>query len=78
MVEIEADAVLDAFGVLCPVPIIMTAKKIKELEVGQVLEVLSTDPGIREDMPAWCRQTGHQYLGLVEGEGEYRVYVRKR
>ena len=73
----KADATLDTFGLLCPMPIIKTAQKMKELKVGQVLEVLATDPGIKEDMPAWCRATGNEYLGLEEERGEYRVYIRK-
>ncbi len=73
----HADEVLDCYGLLCPMPIIQTAKKIKELEVGQVLEVVSTDAGIKEDMPAWCRQTGQEYLGLEEDGEVFRVYVKK-
>lgn len=73
----QADEVLDCYGLLCPMPIIQTAKKIKELEVGQVLEVVSTDAGIKEDMPAWCRQTGQEYLGLEEDGEVYKVYVKK-
>ncbi|NOR12923.1 MAG: sulfurtransferase TusA family protein [Candidatus Aminicenantes bacterium] len=73
----QADKVLDCYGLLCPMPIIQTAKKIKELEVGQVLEVVSTDAGIKEDMPAWCRQTGQEYLGLEEDGEVYKVYVKK-
>jgi len=77
MGTMKADATIDCFGLLCPVPIIQTVKKMKELAVGQVLEVTATDPGIREDMPAWCRTTGHEFLGIEE-EGELvRVYVRK-
>ena len=73
----EADAKLDCYGLLCPMPIIQTAKKIKEMNVGEVLEVISTDKGIKEDMPAWCRQTGQEYIGLEE-EGEViKVYVKK-
>jgi tRNA 2-thiouridine synthesizing protein A len=72
-----ADETLDCFGLLCPMPIIQTAKKIKAMKVGEVLEVISTNEGIKEDMPAWCRQTGQQYLGLEE-EGEiFKVYVKK-
>lgn len=73
----EADGKLDCFGLLCPMPIIRTAQKIKEMKKGDVLEVISTDEGIKEDMPAWCRQTGQEFLGLEE-EGEViKVYVRK-
>ncbi len=73
----NADVKLDCFGLLCPVPIIQTAKKIKEMKVGQVLEVTSTDEGIKGDMPAWCRMSGQEYLGMEEGGGVIRVYVRK-
>ncbi len=76
--DIDPDFTLDTFGLVCPVPIIKTAKRLKELEVGQVLEVISTDAGIKGDMPAWCRQTGNEFLGAVEEDGEYRVYVRKK
>jgi tRNA 2-thiouridine synthesizing protein A len=68
---------LDCFGLLCPMPIIQTAKTIKHMKKGEVLEVSATDPGIKDDMPAWCRTSGQEYLGLEE-EGEIvRVYVRK-
>jgi len=73
----KSDAKLDCFGLLCPMPIIQTAKKIKELRVGEVLEVLSTDEGIAADMPAWCKMTGQEYLGLERDGDVYRVYVRK-
>jgi len=58
-------------------PIIQTKAKIGEMEVGQVLEVVADDEGIKADMPAWCRQTGNEFLGVEEGDGEYRVFVRK-
>lgn len=75
--KIKADVELDCFGLLCPLPIIQTARKIKEMKVGQVLKVISTDKGIKEDMPAWCRTSGQEYLGLEE-EGElFKVYVKK-
>mgnify|MGYP006270107855 CR=1 FL=1 len=73
----DADVKLDCFGLLCPVPIIQTAKRIKEMKIGQVLEVTSTDEGIKGDMPAWCRMSGQEYLGMEEGDGLIRVYVRK-
>jgi len=73
----KADAILDTLGLYCPMPIVKTAKKIKDLKIGQVLEVISYDEGIKEDMPAWCKRTGNEFLRIEEGEGEYRVYVRK-
>jgi tRNA 2-thiouridine synthesizing protein A len=73
----KADAKLDCFGLLCPMPIIQTEEKMKEMNVGEVLEIISTDKGIKEDMPAWCRLTGQEYIGLEEEEEIIRVYVRK-
>lgn len=73
----KADETMDCYGLLCPVPIIQTAMKIKDMKIGEVLEVVSTDESIKEDMPAWCRQTGQEYLGLEQEEGVYKVYVRK-
>ena len=73
----KADYTLDCYGLLCPMPIIQTAQKIKQMKIGEILEVLSTDKGILEDMPAWCRQTGQEFLG-IEGEEEiFKAYVKK-
>lgn len=74
----KADATLDCLGLYCPMPIIQTADKMRELEVGQILEILSDDKGIKTDMPAWCESTGNEFLGIEEESGEYKVYVRKR
>jgi TusA-related sulfurtransferase len=73
----KGDVVLDAMGLYCPMPIVLTAKKMKELQIGQVLEVLNDDEGIVKDMPAWCKNTGNEFLNLVEENGAYRVFVKK-
>jgi TusA-related sulfurtransferase len=73
----DADDVLDCYGLLCPMPIIETSKKIKELKTGDVLEIISTDAGIKEDMPAWCRQTGNEFLGVEQEDDVFKVYVKK-
>ena len=77
----QSDVKLDTLGLFCPMPIIKTSKKIKELTVGQVLEVVSDDEGIKKDMPAWCETTGHEFLGLEEdavgGAMHYKTYVKK-
>jgi TusA-related sulfurtransferase len=58
-------------------PIVKTSEKIKELNPGEVLEVIADDKGIKQDMPAWCQATGHEFLGVDEAEGEIKVYVKK-
>ena len=77
MESIKADVTLDCYGLLCPVPIIQTAQRMKALRIGQVLEVIATDRGIKEDMAAWCRTTGQEYLGAEEEEDLIKVFVRK-
>ncbi|MBI4294821.1 MAG: sulfurtransferase TusA family protein [Chloroflexi bacterium] len=74
----KADATLDCVGLYCPMPIVNTAVKIKELKPGEVLEVIADDRGIKTDMPAWCQSTGNEFLGLEEKGREIRVYVRKK
>jgi TusA-related sulfurtransferase len=74
---ISPDRTLDTVGLFCPVPIIKTANLVKEMRSGEVLLVLSDDWGIEEDMPAWCKMSGNELLGIVE-EGEIlKAYVRK-
>jgi len=58
-------------------PIVKTAEKVKQLKQGEILEVVADDKGIKQDMPAWCDATGHEFLGMEEGAGEIKVYVKK-
>jgi len=73
----KADETLDCVGLYCPMPIAHTAKKMKELKAGQVLEVVADDKGIKEDMPNWCKTTGNECLGIEEEKGIYKVLVKK-
>ncbi len=74
----DADQSLDCIGLYCPIPIVKTAEMIKQLKIGEVLEMVADDQGVKEDMPAWCEATGHEYLGMEDENGEIRVYVKKR
>ncbi len=73
----KADQSLDCTGLYCPMPIVKTMQKIKQLKTGEVLEVVADDKGIKLDMPAWCEATGHEFLGIEGENGEIRVYVKK-
>ena len=75
--EMPVTAVLDTFGLLCPIPIIKTAAKVKQMNKGEILKVLSDDPGILEDMPAWCTTSGNELISIDEHGDEYHVYIRK-
>ena len=73
----RADQSLDCIGLYCPMPIVKTAEKIKQLKTGEVLEIVADDKGIKQDMPAWCDSTGHECLGIEDEGGEIKVYVKK-
>lgn len=69
--------VLDCTGLSCPLPVIKTAQAIKKLEVGQVLELLATDPGVEPDMNAWTKRTGNELIE-IEKQGEvFHVFLRR-
>ncbi|HSF81259.1 MAG TPA: sulfurtransferase TusA family protein [Anaerolineales bacterium] len=72
-----ADQVLDCSGLSCPMPVVKTSKAIKGLEIGQVLKMISTDPGSQADMEAWSRQTGHALLSSVH-DGDKFIYLIQR
>ena len=73
----KADVSIDCLGHFCPMPIIKTAEAIKRIEIGHVLEVIADDEGIVEDMPNWCKMTGHEYLGIEQDDDEFKAYVKK-
>jgi TusA-related sulfurtransferase len=74
---VERDETLDVLGLYCPTPILHTARKMGEMEPGQVLEIVADDDGIKKDMPAWCESTGNEFLGVEEEGDEIHVFVRK-
>jgi tRNA 2-thiouridine synthesizing protein A len=72
------DRTIDTSGLLCPRPIVETAKAVGALAEGAVLCVIATDPGIELDMPMWCKATRHEHLATVREGAAFRSYVRKR
>lgn len=67
--------VLDARRLLCPLPVIRTQDAIKDLQVGDRLEVVCTDPGAIHDIPAWCRVNGHEVLETRTSEDEIVIII---
>lgn len=74
---IRADQILDVKGLSCPMPLLKTKKAIDGIASGQVLEILGTDPGSRNDLPNWCARSGHEYLGEREESGCFCFYIKK-
>ena len=67
---------LNCRRLLCPMPVIRVQDRIAELEPGDELEVICTDPGVMQDIPAWCRINGHQVLEMREEDDEYILLLR--
>jgi tRNA 2-thiouridine synthesizing protein A len=72
------DKELDARGLSCPLPIVKTKKSLNDMQSGQVLKVVSTDPGSIKDMQAFANQTGNPLLETTEGGGAYTFFLRKK
>ncbi|WP_363348314.1 sulfurtransferase TusA family protein [Methylocystis echinoides] len=71
------DRTLDARGLNCPLPILRTKKALKEIAVGETLEVLATDPGSMADFAAFARQTGDELVSAEELDGHFRYVLRR-
>jgi len=75
--SIQADKVQNSIGQMCPMPIAMLAKNMRQMQAGQVLEIQADDEGAQADIPAWCQQTGNEYLGSEAAQGFVRYFVKK-
>ncbi|EZH64200.1 sulfurtransferase TusA family protein [Geomicrobium sediminis] len=71
------DFVLDAKGMACPMPIVKTKKKMKELEKGQVLKVEATDQGAKQDFAAWANSTGNELVKTTENGEVLSFWIKK-
>ncbi len=74
----EKDDTLDCMGLSCPMPIVKLAQKMKDMQSEQVLELLADDIGAKEDVPAWCKRTGNEFLGIEEESETLKFYIRKK
>ena len=74
---ITAAKVVDARGSACPGPLLEAKKGIGSVSVGSILEIWSSDPVTKSDIGAWSTKVGHEFLGVLEGEGYDRVLLRR-
>ena len=77
MSAIKEDRVLDARGLLCPMPIVKAGKEIKTLGHGQILKILATDRGSIVDVPAWVEDTGNELIEWHDEGGTFVFFVRR-
>jgi len=67
---------LDCRRLLCPMPVIRVQNRAEELQAGDEIEAVCTDPGALQDIPAWCRLNGHEILETHRTATDCRVVVR--
>lgn len=77
MSDIKADKTMDLKGLACPMPVVKVSKGIKDVEVGQVLEAITTDPGARTDFPAWARTSGNEILETKDAGEETHFFIKR-
>jgi tRNA 2-thiouridine synthesizing protein A len=70
-----SEAQLDVRRLLCPMPVIRAQEKVAQLNVGDILTIYCTDPGVIYDIPAWCRVNGHAVLDIIENDHEITIRV---
>jgi tRNA 2-thiouridine synthesizing protein A len=70
--------VLDASGLTCPEPVMLLHKKIREMQSGEELLVIATDPSTTRDIPKFCTFLGHDLVSMEEADSTYRYHIRKK
>jgi tRNA 2-thiouridine synthesizing protein A len=72
------DKELDARGLNCPLPILRAKKALAEMQTGQVLKIISTDPGSVKDFVAFAKQTGNELLSSGENNKEFEFFMKRK
>jgi len=74
----QHDQEIDTRGLNCPLPILRTKKALTGVQSGQVLKIVSTDPGSVKDFETFAKQTGHALLSHAEANGEFTFFMKKK
>ena len=75
--EISVTKVMDLKGLPCPMPVVKVSKGIKEVEIGQVIQAISTDPGSLSDFPAWARTSGNEIVKTEQNGKEIKFFIKR-
>jgi len=75
--DLVASEILDTSGLLCPEPVMMLHGKIRDMAVGDIVEVIATDPSTSRDIPKFCTFLQHQLLHSEQSTKDYRYFIKK-
>lgn len=73
----QIDKTLDTSGLLCPEPVMLLHKAVKEMAIGKLIEVIATDPSTQRDIPKFCLFLGHDLVEQKENGTQFFYYIRK-
>lgn len=77
MERTEVSSEIDARGLVCPMPTIRLGQAIRKVEIGELVQVWTDDPGSKENMGAWCKNTGHELVAEAADGTTFRYTVRR-
>jgi len=77
MTSTETDKQLDASGLLCPEPVMMLHRAVRELDAGAIIEMIATDPSTTRDVPKFCHFLGHELVSEEQDGNIYKYRIRK-
>jgi TusA-related sulfurtransferase len=75
--ELKVDKTVDARGTACPGPLLEAKRGMTSVPMNGIMEVLSSDEGTAEDLPLWAKKVGHEYLGVIQESGIWRIFVKR-
>jgi tRNA 2-thiouridine synthesizing protein A len=78
MEDTQVATQVDARGLVCPMPTIRLGQAIRKVEIGELVEVWTDDPGSKENMAAWCKNTGHELVANSADETTFKYTVRRK
>ncbi len=76
--DLKGDIVVDARAESCPGPLLAAKKHMTQVPRDSILEVWSSDAGTKRDLPLWSKKIGHEYLGDLEEQGYFKIFIRRK